>query len=60
MKTSLSVVVVNEGVIVMDICMTFKGSPDLAAGSTLFNFRNLSFSMDDHCISHSEVSGWVA
>ena len=55
----MSIVVVNEGVIVLDICTKLKGLPDSAAGSTLF-FRNLSFSSDDRCVTHSEVSGWVA
>ena len=27
---------VNEGVIVLDLCTKLKGSPDSAAGSTLF------------------------
>ena len=30
------IVVVNEGVIVLDICTKLKGSPDSTAGSTLF------------------------
>ena len=30
------IVVVNESVIVLDICTKLKGSPDSAAGSTLF------------------------
>ena len=52
------IVVVNEGMIVLDICTKLKGSPDSAAGSTLF--KNLSFYSDDRCVTHSEVSGWVA
>ena len=32
----IKIVVVNEGVIVLDVCTKLKGSPDSAAGSTLF------------------------